>query len=131
MVISQGKTLEGLPPVDTVQRGTSMLAGYSFNSKTFDVYKACRIKYFDPIKKEEQSYTFTPPDAPAVGQVLQVNQRVESLTKAQKTARGALRRRNRQEVTCVITSYSIHYTKLYDEFNIPLEDQDKVYGYFR
>jgi hypothetical protein len=103
IVISTGKNLEDLSPVATLQRGVSFLSQYSFETKTFDVYKACKIKYFDPVKKQEQTYTFTPPNAPDVGQTLQVNQRVESLAQAQKRAKGALRRKNRQEITADFT----------------------------
>jgi phage protein D len=53
----------------------------------------------DPETKATKTHTYTPPNAPDVGQVLKVNRRVESLAQAEKVARGCLRRKNQQEIT--------------------------------
>jgi phage protein D len=101
LIIFESRTMEQSAPVFSIVRGESALGGYSFTSKTHDIYRGCEVTYFDPETKEEKSHTFTPPDAPDVGQILKVNQRMESLADAMKKAEAMLRRKNREEVTAI------------------------------
>lgn len=99
IIVFQGREFEQADPVRGLVRGDSVLSGYSFTSKTFDIFRACEVTYMDAEVKAVKTHTFTPPGAPDVGQVLKVNRRVESLAEAEKLAHGSLRRKNRQEVT--------------------------------
>lgn len=99
IIVFQGRKFEQADPVRALVKGETVFSRYGFSSKTFDVYKACELSYMDPETKEVKVYTYTPPDAPDVGQVLKVNRRVESLAQAQKVAMGSLRRKNQHEIT--------------------------------
>ncbi len=99
IIVFQGRKFEQADPVADLVKGETGFSSYGFTTKTFDVYKACEITYMDPESKAAKIYTFTPPDAPEVGQVLKVNRRVESLAQAQKVAAGILRRKNGEEIT--------------------------------
>ena len=98
IVISQGKTLEETAAFTTIERGVTVFETYSFVSKTYDIFRACEVKYFDPVTKQVKKHTYTPPGALDAGQILKINQRVESLGQAIAKARGALRRKNSQEI---------------------------------
>ncbi len=99
IIIFEGKQLEQVAPVRIVEKGVSDLSRYTLKSKTFDVYRACEITYMDPTEKAEKTFTFTPPGAPDVGQVLKLNRRVESLAQAERVAMGSLKRKNQEEIT--------------------------------
>ena len=99
LILFESRLLEQAPPVFSIVRGKACVGRYGFSSKTHDVFRACEVVYFDPESKTEKKFTFTPPDAPAVGQVLKVNQRVESRSAAVAKAESMLRRKNKQEVT--------------------------------
>ena len=103
LIVFHGRTLEQAASVWSLKRGTD-IADHSFASKTFDVFKDCEVSYMDPGKKELQMYTFTPDDAPSVGQTLKSNRRVESLAQAQRLAKSLLRQKNKQEITGRITT---------------------------
>lgn len=99
IIVFQGRKFEQAAPVVDLTKGQTGLLTYGFTTKTVEIYKACEITYMDPTAKAVKTYTFTPPDAPDVGQVLKVNRRVESLAQAQKVAAGMLRRKNKEEIT--------------------------------
>ena len=99
LIIFEGKDLETAPAVTSIVRGQSRIGAYSFKDKAHDVFRACRVRYFDPARKEMVEYVYTPPNAPTVGQTLEINRRLESLAEAERAARAELRRKNAVEVT--------------------------------
>ncbi len=99
MIICASATLEGVGPVWSLTRGDSCIGSFEFNTKTFEIYRACQVDYWDVEKKKLITYTFTAPDAPPVGQTLKANKRMESLGDAMNKAKAMLRRKNRQEIT--------------------------------
>lgn len=76
---------------------------YSFRDKTHKIYKACRVTYWDPSEKQEHTHTETDPDAPATGDTLVINDRVEDLSKAIERAKKELLRANKWEMTGNVT----------------------------
>jgi hypothetical protein len=76
---------------------------YSFRDKTHKIYKACRVTYWDPSEKQEHTHTETDPQAPATGDTLVINERVEDLSKAIERAQKELERANKWELTGSIT----------------------------
>jgi phage protein D len=98
LIVYAASVMEARAAVFSISMGPA-LASYGFCSKALDVYRACEVVYHDPAKKSDLVYTFAPPDAPEVGQVLRVSQRVESLSAAMALAEKSLRRHNKFEVS--------------------------------
>jgi phage protein D len=99
LIVYQAARFDQVPPVLTIQAGQGWVKSHGFKSKAGDVYKAVQVAYWDPEAKDEKRYTFTSPHPPASGHVLKVNQRAESLADAERKARAALRRKNKEKVT--------------------------------
>ncbi len=99
LILYEGKSFDGKAPAFKVSRGVSWIISYSFRGKSFEVYRACEVRYWDPETKSEKVYRFEPEGAPKVGHVLKVNGRVESLAEAERRARAELRRKNRVELS--------------------------------
>lgn len=97
IIVFSGKSIEELPAVRDLTRGTGEIKRCSLTDKAHDIYRAATVIYFDPETKTEKSYTFVPPDAPPTGQTLKVNRRVESRAAAMRRAQTELRRANKNE----------------------------------
>jgi hypothetical protein len=102
IIIYEGKTREASSPVYTVSKAAPVSA-YSFSTTAHDIYRACKVKYWDAATKSQMEYVFTPDNGPDVGQTLQVNKRVESLAEAMRQAETQLRAKNKAETTASIT----------------------------
>ena len=98
LVLYEGKTFEAKAPVFTLKNGASEILTWSFNTKSHNIYRACTVQFFDPIKKGLVEHTFTPDNSPETGQTLVVNSRVESIAEAQTQAVAELRSANKDEV---------------------------------
>lgn len=88
--------------LEEVSAGTidaSEASRYSFRDKTHEIYKACKVTYWDPDKKQEYTHTETDPQAPETGDTLTINERMESRAKAIERARKELQRKNKWEVS--------------------------------
>lgn len=99
LVVYSPKDQESRKPAMTIERGVSTLSGYSLAYRTSGTYRACAVAWKDASKAEDQLHTFTPDDAPAVGQTLNVQGRVESLAAAQERARAELREANQDALS--------------------------------
>ncbi len=77
----------------------SEVLSWSFTSQAGSIYKACRVKWHDPVTKTGIDYTYEPPKAPKVGHTLVVNERVENIAEAESLAKKKLRVQNKKEVT--------------------------------
>jgi phage protein D len=98
LIVYESKTLEQRPSVATIALGPD-LSRYSFTDKTLEIYRACEVTYHDPASNQDRVYRYDAPDSPAVGQVLKINQRVESHAAAMTLAERSLRRKNKVEQT--------------------------------
>ena len=99
LILFESQKLEQADPVFSIVRGRSPIYRFSFATKTCEIFRGCEINYWDSDQKMVQKYSFIPPGAPASGEILHINQRVESLAQAKDKARAMLRRKNKQEVT--------------------------------
>ena len=97
IVIYSGVEYDRNPVSRTLVRGQSNLGRVNLRDKIADVYSACTVKYHDPKDKQLKTYTFTPPDALATGELLQVNGAVESIAEAERRAKAKLRAKNKLE----------------------------------
>jgi hypothetical protein len=100
LIISTQESLERVL-AGSVQK--SEVIRWSFRDKTHKIYKACKVTYWDPETKQEYSYTQTDSQAPATGDTLVVNGRVEGLSKAVAQAKTELERANKWELTGSLT----------------------------
>jgi len=99
IIIFDDSKYEQQEPVATITRGSSNVISYSGNSKTRDIYSACRVEYQASDKKEPIIYTYTPPNGPKVGRTLVINERVSSYSEAERLAKKSLREKNKEETT--------------------------------
>ena len=99
LVVYEGAKFDSRPPVLTLRRGSSAISSVRLDDGVSEVYRACMVSYHDPATKEDLEYTFKPEGAPATGQTLKINKRVESLAGAMKLAQDELRKKNKDECT--------------------------------
>jgi phage protein D len=99
LVIYPARDMDAQAPIMTIRRGLTALSGYRLTARTSGVYRACELSWFDEGDWEERKTTYAPPSAPAVGQVLRVNERVESQAEAMIRAQALLRGANREWLT--------------------------------
>jgi hypothetical protein len=103
IVIFDDSKYEQMDPVMTITRGVTPVISYSAVSSTREIYSAATVayqggKYFDPVV-----YTYRPPNAPATGKTLKINERVGSLAEAERLARKRLRQKNKDENRFTLT----------------------------
>lgn len=97
-VFSQ-KKYEGKAPILTIICGESDIVGSpKFSSQAYDLYKECKVSYFDPKKKKYISKTFSDPNVKS-GELHKLNKRCESLAEAERLAKAKLRELNKGEFT--------------------------------
>jgi len=94
LVLFDEQKYEKQPPVREIVRGESDILSYSFDVQTVGVsYASCEIAYTDSKKKTIRG-SFKVPGADG-GPVLKLNERVASVAEANRKARAALRRANK------------------------------------
>lgn len=89
------------PSISVDVNTAGLVTAYSFESKSADTYKACRVRWHDPVKKTDIEYTETS-ESVKTGQTLEINRRVESIDQARTMAKKELESANRFEVTATI-----------------------------
>jgi len=95
LIVFSEAEYEQRAPVFSIDKADGLFTGYGFQSSLAESYRACELTYSDAEGKGGYSATFTPPDAQATGEVLRINERVESQAEADRRARTALREKNR------------------------------------
>lgn len=99
IIIFDEEQQEQSDPVVRFNIGQDNVIRSSFKTKTRDVYRACLIQYSDAQTQKTIKYIFQPTNAPETGQLLKINEKVESLEDAQRLARKRLREKNIKENT--------------------------------
>lgn len=99
LILAENRAMETADPVFSITRGKSPVGSYRFSTRTVGIFKGCEVSYWDAEKKTALIHTFTPPQAPPVGQMLKVNQRAEDKSAAEYLAIASLRAKNGKEVT--------------------------------
>ncbi|HFC97922.1 MAG TPA: hypothetical protein ENJ40_05640 [Thermosulfurimonas dismutans] len=95
LIISEETAKVGGPLVGTIMK--EGCKRFRLRDKTHRIFRACKVYYFDPERKELLEHVEEDPKAPASGETLVLNERCESLSQAIKRARAELSRRNRFE----------------------------------
>jgi phage protein D len=82
--------------VSTIQKNSGII-DCNFRAQAHDIYRACRVKYYDAIVKKTFEYTHEAKNISS-GQVLVDNRRVHSYTQAKQRAKNLLYQKNKREV---------------------------------
>lgn len=69
---------------------------FEFRDKTYDLYKACQVSYYDPKTKKTITYTAQDNNI-RKGDILKINCRVENYQQAMEIAQKTLRNKNRMQ----------------------------------
>jgi len=103
LIVYAGQSWESRPPAVALVRGQAWIKNYRFQTQAHDIYRGAVVSYWHPQRRELIQARYFPPDAPPTGEVLQINQRVESLAEAERLARSRLKAKNRVEVEAQFT----------------------------
>ena len=104
IVLFDAADYEGKSEVKKIKAGKGNIISYSFSTKTADTaYSSCRVLYTDPDTKETIEGIYTPANANADGQVLEIKQKVSSVEEAEELAKKFLRDKNKGETTAEFT----------------------------
>nr|DAE59506.1 MAG TPA: tail protein [Caudoviricetes sp.] len=93
---------EQADPVMQITKGQQSVLSFECRTTIHDIYKACHVKYKHAQQDEMIDYTFTDPKRKE-GQILQVNEKVDSLEEAEKLAKKKLHEKNLEEVAVSLT----------------------------
>lgn len=104
IVLFDAADYESKTEVKKIKAGKGNILSYSFSTKTADTaYSSCHVVYTDPDTKKKIEATYTPENANADGQKLEIKQKVSSQAEALELARKSLRARNKGETTAEFT----------------------------
>ena len=100
VVIYDAAEYDGKPPIKTITYGSSDYLSYKLGTSLHDTaYTSCHVSYTDPDSKETIESTYTPDSKDGTGQVLEVNEKVNSTEEAYELAKKRLREKNTQQFT--------------------------------
>lgn len=100
IVIYDAAEYDSKPAVKTFKYGDSDILSYKLGTSLTDTaYTSCHVSYTDPDTKQNIEYTYTPDSNTGTGQVLEVNEKVNSTEEAKELAKKRLREKNTQEFT--------------------------------
>ncbi|WP_215830014.1 phage late control D family protein [Pelorhabdus rhamnosifermentans] len=94
IVIFDEAKYEQADPVMTIDFKTFPIKKFRGRGTIDDTYSSVWITYRSPKGRVKMNYTYTPPNPPAVGRVLVIRERFDSLSEAERKAKKALRDKN-------------------------------------
>lgn len=100
VVIYDAAEYDGKPPIKTITYGSGDYLSYKLGTSLHDTaYTSCHVSYTDPDSKETIESTYTPDSREGTGQVLEINEKVNSVEEAHELAKKRLREKNTQQFT--------------------------------
>lgn len=100
IVIYDAAEYDSKPPIKTIRYGNGDYLSYRLGTSLYDTaYTSCHVSYTDPDSKETIESTYTPDSTEGTGQILEINERVNSTEEAQELAKKRLREKNTQQFT--------------------------------
>lgn len=104
IVLFDQLTYEQKGTIRTIQRGTADVKGYRFSTSLHDTaYSSCHVSYTNPNTNTTIEYTYKPQNSDGTGQVLEVNEKVNSREEARQLAMKRLRQKNKGEFKASFT----------------------------
>lgn len=102
LVVVKPDELEKTKAVRTITRGISEIISFRFSTKTCDIYKACEVRYWDPVEKKEIKHIEEAKNIQS-GSILKISERFENKKQAIERAKAALKDKNKWECESEIT----------------------------
>lgn len=100
VVLYDAAEYDGKPPIKTIIYGSGDYLSYKLGTSLHDTaYTSCHVSYTDPDSRETIESTYTPDSKDGTGQVLEVNEKVNSTGEAYELAKKRLREKNTQQFT--------------------------------
>ena len=104
VVIYDAEEYDSKPPIKTIKYGSGDYLSYKLGTSLHDTaYTSCHVSYTDPDSKETIESTYTPDSTEGTGQVLEINEKVNSTSEAHELAKKRLREKNTQQYTASFT----------------------------
>ncbi|MBE6012080.1 MAG: hypothetical protein E7234_05935 [Lachnospiraceae bacterium] len=98
LVLFNELTYEQKEAVREIKMGSADVINYSFSTNYNDTaYSKCKVSYTNPSTGKTISYTYTPRNNEGTGQVLEINEKVNSREEARQLAMKRLRQKNKSE----------------------------------
>lgn len=100
VVIYDAAEYDSKPAIKTIRYGSGDYLSYKLGTSLHDTaYTSCHVSYTDPDSKETIESTYTPDSQDGTGQVLEINEKVNSTEEAHELAKKRLREKNTQQFT--------------------------------
>ena len=128
LILYSAKQFDSRPPARTIKCAGGKVKSWSFDTQAHDVYRACRIEFYNPDRKKYFSHTYTPENAPASGAVHVVRRECKSMAEAEERAKRELRKANKVETKGSLTL--VGDVTLFAGLTYRLEDFGKLDGIF-
>lgn len=103
VVIYDAEVYDSKPPIKTITMGDADILSYKMGVSLNDTaYTSCHLSYSDPDSKNTIEYTYTPDTSIGTGQVLEINEKVNSTEEAVALTKKRLREKNTQQYTASV-----------------------------
>jgi len=102
LIVTKPEELEKNKTIRDISRASSEIISFRFSTKTCETYKACEVKYWDPVKKKEIKYIEKANNVKS-GSILKLSERFENKKQAIERAKAALKDKNKWECESEIT----------------------------
>ncbi|WP_113673758.1 phage late control D family protein [Vallitalea guaymasensis] len=104
IVLFDEAVYEQKDPIRTIKHGESDVKNYKFSTNFNDTaYSSCHVSYTDPLNGNTIEYTYKPANSDGSGQVLEINEKVNSREEARQLAMKRLRGKNKHEYIAEFT----------------------------
>ena len=101
LIIFDVEKYEQQEPIKTLRYSDGEIISFSGQATISKIYKACHIKYQHGKKAEKFDYTYD--SGKESGMVLEINEKVESQSDAERLAKNKLKEKNREEIKITLT----------------------------
>ncbi|MCM1165682.1 MAG: contractile injection system protein, VgrG/Pvc8 family [Ruminococcus sp.] len=98
LILFDAADYEKKDAVRAIKRGSADIKSYRFSASANDTkYSKCHVIYTNPQNNQTIEYTYTPRDSDTSGQVLEINEKVNTREEARQLAMKRLRQKNKSE----------------------------------
>jgi hypothetical protein len=102
LCVAKIEELEKIGTVGSISRDESDIISFRFSTKTYDIYKECEVKYWDPVTKKTIKHIEKAFDIVS-GSILKLSERFENKQQAIERARAELKKKNKWECESEVT----------------------------
>ncbi|MCM1059672.1 MAG: hypothetical protein NC452_05205 [Eubacterium sp.] len=98
LILFDAADYEKKDAVRKIKRGSADITSYRFSASANDTkYSKCHVTYTNPQNNQTIEYTYTPRDSDENGQILEINEKVNTREEARQLAMKRLRQKNKSE----------------------------------